>query len=268
MADEDRDGAVLAARGWQVFPPEPAVADWLTHIRPLALSLAADPALRAAWLRHGGTWFAGVNLLPNDGAGRLGGGPPLAGRALDVAQNLAGELPLDRAQISVTYPGYPRRDPAESEAAHGFRLRRDAAHLDGLLPVGPERRRFIAEPAAFVLGYPLTEADPGASPLVVWEGSHHVLRPALRRVMATLPPAEWRTRDVTEVYAAARREVFARCRRVPVHAPPGSAILLHRLTLHGVAPWQDGAQADPAGRAIAYFRPDLPGGAEAWLADP
>ncbi|WP_424970494.1 hypothetical protein [Dinoroseobacter sp. S76] len=263
----DRDTA-LEHQGWQVFDPEPAVLDWVAQIRPVALGLAADPDLRAQWLRHGGTWFAGVNALPNDGAGRVGEGPALSGAALAAAQGIAGPLPLDPAQISVTYPGYPRRDPGESESAHRFRRNRDAAHLDGLLPIGPERRRFIAEPAAFVLGYPLTEADSGASPLVVWEGSHHLLRAALRRAMATLPPAEWRTRDVTEIYTQTRREVFAQCKRVPLHAPPGGAILLHRLMLHGVAPWAEGARADPAGRAIAYFRPDLPGGAEAWLAEP
>ncbi|MEM1078978.1 MAG: hypothetical protein AAGI09_10660 [Pseudomonadota bacterium] len=268
MAEQSGQGDALETRGWQVFDPEPPVQDWVAHVRPTALGLAADPDWRAKWLRHGGTWFAGVNALPNDGAGRVDGGPALAGTALSVAQRHAGPLALDPAQISVTYPGYPRRDPNESETAHRFRLRRDAAHLDGLLPVGPERRRFIAEPAAFILGYPLTAADPAASPLVVWEGSHHLLRTALRRAMVTLPPAEWRTRDVTEVYTQTRREVFARCKRVPLHAPPGGAILLHRLTLHGVAPWAEGAGADPAGRAIAYFRPDLPGGAAAWLSEP
>lgn len=74
--------------------------------------------------------------------------------------------------------------------------------------------------------------------------------------------------DVTEIYASARREVFETCPRVALPAAPGEAILLHRLTLHGVAPWAAGATADPMGRAIAYFRPEMPGGIAAWLESP
>jgi len=44
-------------------------------------------------------------------------------------------------------------------------------------------------------------------------------------------------------------------------AAPGQAYLLHRLALHGVAPWADGAEASADGRMVAYFRPILPGGA-------
>jgi hypothetical protein len=53
-----------------------------------------------------------------------------------------------------------------------------------------------------------------------------------------------------------------------VHGPPGCAYLLHRLTLHGVAPWDASAQAAPEGRLIAYFRPPMPGGARAWVDAP
>ena len=71
--------------------------------------------------------------------------------------------------------------------------------------------------------------------------------------------------DVTDIYTKARRKVFDTCARVVVHAPPGAVILVHRLALHGVAPWQKGATADPAGRLIAYFRPQMPGGVKPWL---
>ena len=73
--------------------------------------------------------------------------------------------------------------------------------------------------------------------------------------------------DVTDIYVAARREAFERCPRVTVHAAPGSAYLIHRLALHGVAPWGLGASSAPEGRMIAYFRPPMPGGVSAWLAD-
>jgi len=48
---------------------------------------------------------------------------------------------------------------------------------------------------------------------------------------------------------------------------PGEATLLHRLTLHGVAPWAAGVTAPPEGRIIAYFRP-LMGTVQDWLLNP
>jgi hypothetical protein len=41
------------------------------------------------------------------------------------------------------------------------------------------------------------------------------------------------------------------------------------MTLHGVAPWSEGAMAPPEGRMVAYFRPELPDTASAqWLSLP
>ena len=73
--------------------------------------------------------------------------------------------------------------------------------------------------------------------------------------------------DVTEIYHAARREAFETCRRVEITARPGEAYVVHRLALHGVAPWRDGTPAGPDGRMIAYLRPELPETGD-WLALP
>ena len=43
-------------------------------------------------------------------------------------------------------------------------------------------------------------------------------------------------------------------------------MILHRHLIHGVAPWAEGAVAEPPGRMVAYFRPVLPDVA-AWLAE-
>ena len=115
----------------------------------------------------------------------------------------------------------------------------------------------------FILGVPLTEADPGAAPLVVWEGSHRVIARAFRAVLDPVAPEHWPETDLTEAYHAARREVFETCPRVAVHAAPGEAYLVHRLALHGVAPWEEGAEAAPEGRMIAYLRPEVP--RQTWL---
>ena len=104
-----------------------------------------------------------------------------------------------------------------------------------------------------------------AAPLVVWEGSHEILRAALRAVLAPHPRHEWPEVDMTDAYQQARAEVFARCRRVELPGRPGEAHVLHRLALHGVAPWGAAATGGADGRMIAYFRPLLAGGVAAWL---
>jgi hypothetical protein len=257
----DEGGALreaLAARGWARLAFDPALAAWAAAARPLALRLAADPALHPRDLRCGGTWFAGVNVFPNGPDGAAEGVPPLPPallRLLREALGLGAE-PLDRAQISVTYPGYPRHGPEETEAAFRFRRDRDAAHVDGVLREGPERRRFFAETHRFVLGLPLTPAAEGASPLVVWEGSHHDMRAALAAALDGLPPERWALRDVTETYVETRRRILATRPRLALPAQPGEATLVHRLALHGVAPWT--AAPGAGARAIAYFRPEAP----------
>lgn len=255
-------------RGWAKFGPDPRVSDWVAQARPAARAAVRDPK-NAHWHVCAGTWFVGVDALPNDTAGRIGTSGPLAGPAVDVIETHIGPLPpLHPAQISVVWPGYPQPREGESAGAFRYRQRRDAAHLDGLKAEGPDRRRFIAEPHAFILGLPLNDAPPEAAPLVVWEGSHEILRAALSAALAGHDPAEWGRVDVTEAYQAARERIFESCRRVPVHARPGEAFLLHRLALHGVAPWAAGAGPAQEGRMIAYFRPLMPGGAAEWLRAP
>lgn len=256
------------ARGWELFAAEAATAAWVASVREPALRAVQDPVARARWLRHGGTWFAGVDLLANDATGRVGQGVALAGAALACAQEVTGRLPLHPAQLSVTYPGYPGRDEGEDDTAHRYRLTWDAAHLDGLLPEGPHKRRHLREPHGYLLGIALTGGGPGAAPLVVYERSHEVMRAAFRAAFGDRPSAEWGDLDVTEAYQAARRLCFAECPRVEIVLAAGQAVLVHRLALHGIAPWTAGAMdsdtARTEGRAIAYFRPVLPSMAD-WL---
>lgn len=250
---------LLPETGWKVFRHDPDLAAWLDHVRPFANAAAADPA-HAKWLRHGGTWFAGVDVLNNDQAGRVADGPQLDCAALRAA----GPMPLHKGQVSVTYPGYPRQDEGESDGAHRYRRSRDAAHLDGLKPIGPDRRRMLKEPHAWILGLPLSPMRKGQAPLVVWERSQEFLRAALSPAL-TSRPEKWRAdTDLTDIYQAARRRIFETCDRVEIEAEPGQAILLHRMILHGVAPW-DGPEGPP--RAVIYFRPVLERISD-WLAMP
>ena len=238
------------------FGPDPALRAWADAALPLARAALSAPDRP---LRCGGTWDVGLDLLANAPDGRVAG-VPLPWALLGLPPQ-----PLHRAQLSTTYPGFPRPGDDETPAATNYRRKRDGAHLDGLKPFGPDRRRRIDEPHAFILGIALTEADPAASPLVAWPGSAPILRAALLEVLTPYPPECWHEIDVTEAYQAARADVFCRCPRVTLQMRPGEAILLHRLTLHGVAPWAEGARADPEGRVIAYFRPYLPS-VKDWLA--
>lgn len=255
--------ADFARRGWKRFPFEPAVATWAAHADDAAMKAASDPA-NAEWLRCGGTWFVGVDVLPNDKCGRLPGGPSLSGAAMDATRTIV-DAPLHRAQASIMYRGYPKQGDDEDAAAFGFRLRRDAAHVDGLHRIMPGRRRLLKERHAWIMGIPLNDCD--AAPMTVWEGSHEVMRDALTQAYSGVAPADWAQHDITDAYQAARKTCFATLPRVEVRAKVGEAYLIHRLALHGVAPWD--AEAGER-RAIAYFRPELATGIDsaAWLTAP
>ena len=249
---------VTGPRGWARLGPLPGLRAWADAALPLARRHIASGT--ESW-RCGGTWLAGVDALANGAGGDIGGVPlpPEVRAALPWHPDI-----WHAAQLSTLRPGYPQPWTGETEAAFRFRQTRDAAHVDGLLPIGPDRRRMLREPHAFILGLPLTEADPGAAPLVVWEGSQTIIRRSFTAALAPHPPETWGDIDLTEVYHAARRESFATCPRVPLPTRPGEALLLHRMILHGMAPWADGATADPDGRIIAYFRPEFASVAD-WL---
>lgn len=253
----------LETRGWTRFGVDPDTLAWARAAREAGMQVLADPEMRRQWLQCEGTWFVGVDALPTAPDGSVGG-VPLAGAAVSALGALP---PLHPAQLSVTYPGYPRPRAGESDASFRYRLRRDAAHVDGVIADGAARRRRILEPHAWILGLPLTEAEPTASPLVVWEGSHRFIREALFAELDKYPRERWAEVDVTEAYQAARRICFDQCRRLPLPAVPGEALVLHRHLLHGIAPWAEGAKAPQEGRMVAYFRPQMAGGVSAWIAE-
>ena len=242
--------------GWKVLGPDLEILGWAAAALPAARRAIADS--KETW-RSGGTWFVGLDALPNGSAGDIAGTAfPWAALPLDAT-------PLHPAQLSVIRAGYPARERGESDAAFRFRRERDAAHLDGLLAVGPARRRMLREPHVWILGLPLTDCGAGASPLVVWDGSAPIIHKALAKVYADHAPDTWGDVDVTEAYQSARRHVFAHCRRHEVHVRPGEATLLHPMTIHGVAPWGASAPVEvDDDRIIAYFRPFSPSVAE-WM---
>lgn len=252
-------------KGWRRFDYDDHLAEWVQHALPFARAAVSAHA-NAQWLRCGGTWFNGVNVLPNNPAGEVGDSGPLLGSTIEFIREELGlaDFAWDNAQISVCYPDYPQPMPQESRSAFRYRRDRDAAHVDGLLPEGPRRRRHLREHHRFILGLPLVDFDAGAAPFVIWEGSHGIIRSALKERFDQLPPQRWGDEDVTETYHRARQQVFDECNRVEISVRPGEAYIAHRLAVHGVAPWAASAAAGGDGRMICYFRPNL-GDPVTWL---
>ncbi|MBC2835082.1 hypothetical protein [Paragemmobacter straminiformis] len=240
--------------GWRRVTGQ-GIAAWAAAAGPIAARAVADST--EAW-RCGGTWFVGLDALANDASGAVGG------RVFPWSELGLAPVALHRGQLSVVRAGYPQPSEAETEAAFRFRLNRDAAHLDGLIAEGPEKRRRVVEPHRWIVGMALNDADEGASPLVLWEGSHRIMRDALLAALRGLPEADWGKADITEAYQAARKRVFAECPRLVLPQRRGEAVVLHRLVVHGVAPWAVGAGAAAPGRMVAYFRP-LMGSVAEWL---
>lgn len=139
---------------------------------------------------------------------------------------------------------------------HNFRRLRDAAHVDGLLPVGIHRRRMPQEFHQFILGIPLQLRPRHAGTTVVWEGSHTIIQEALTKALKGIAPHQWPHTDVTEIYQHARQQVLACCKRVEIHTPPGEAYLIHRLAVHGVAPWHARPEDKGKLRPVVFFRPE------------
>lgn len=242
--------------GYSVFERDPRAVRWAMAAADVAEQVTQDPALRETWLRHRGTWFVGVDALPNELDGSINGVPlagPWPGYVTATEQ-------WHRAQLSVVYEGYPQQDASESDANHRFRKTRRAAHVDGILL--ENGRRYLREPHRFVLGLPLGKSH--ASPLVVWPGSHHVIGAALRAEIGTRDP---NLVDITNAYKDVRAEVFERIEPVEIVAEIGQSMLLHRYLLHGVAPWKAGDIAPSEGRMIAYFRPEFTNATD-WVTRP
>ncbi|MCH2093844.1 MAG: phytanoyl-CoA dioxygenase family protein [Rhodobacteraceae bacterium] len=253
--------AILSERGWAKFPATPDTLRWAEAAHDVADRILQDAEHQKTWLQCEGTWFVGVDVLPSDAAGALHG-VPLRGPAVDA---LPAGQDLHPAQLSVIYPGYPKPRQGESDAAFRFREKRYAAHVDGILADGPKRRRFLREPHAIILGIALNDVPPEAGPLVVWSHSQVVMRGVFQQAFRGVPDDEWSDIDVTEVYTQARKSVFETCTPQTIPMQRGEMVLVHRLALHGIAPWRDTGRPWPSGRRIAYFRPQLTGGVADWI---
>lgn len=87
----------LAARGYLRFDATDQSRAWAAAALRVGRRITADPAIAAANLRHGKTWFVGVDALPNAADGSVEG-VPLSG---PWQEHLPQTGPLHPAQLSV-----------------------------------------------------------------------------------------------------------------------------------------------------------------------
>ncbi len=253
----------FAQRGWCKFDADQAILAWVETALPYAQTCLNEPEMQH-WWRYQNTWFVGVNCLANDIGGSLENGPAIGGAAIDfIQQELSHRLSnhLDRAQVSVICPGYPKASSRDSDSAFRYRQQRDAAHVDGLLKEGKER--YAREYHAYILAIGMNDSDAAASPFVVWDGSHQVIQQALSRELSGFPADNAANRPITDCYQEARKRIFETCQRVQVPLKQGEALVAHRLLLHGTATWQSN-QSFP--RMLCFFRPQTMGLSQ-WLGD-
>ena len=253
--------------GWASIEQDISTLKWIDKARELSQKRINEGNFDPEQIRCDGTWFVGTNFLENDSSGTVSK-VALGGVAVNSIYQQYGNYfnTWDHAQVSICYPGYPKQSNDETEAAFGYRRKRFGAHVDGILPVGRSRRRYAKEYHTFIYGIPLTNFNKFAAPIVVWEGSHLIMRRFLSSVLSHRSSEQWRYQDITQIYNEARKEVFSECKRKVLIVPVGGSYILHRLALHGIMPWEENDSPDNYGRMIAYFRPILKN-AQAWLWD-
>ena len=93
--------------GWAKFPFDPQIAAWAKAAKLYADAVIADQKMQKLWLQCEGTWFVGVDALPNDPAGRLGDSVPLAGTAVDFIIQNFGRLPALLRGLWAVLPTMP-----------------------------------------------------------------------------------------------------------------------------------------------------------------
>ena len=209
------------------FAHDPILEGWVRAALAPARATLQNPR-QAKWLRYQGTWFAGVNALPNDAQGAIEASGPLQAQVIEFIETELGlrDFAWDAAQISICYPGYPKPMQGETHGADALPVanampRMSTAYCRRV----PNDGAHLREYHGFILGIPLVEYDATPSPFVVWEGSQEIMRQILPHASLDYLQSNGGSRIITEVYHAAREQVFANCERVEIHARPGEAFL-------------------------------------------
>ncbi len=263
-----RNWSSFKSKGWCFLSKDIHTCRWIDAVKERICKKFEHAEYENEDFKSGFTWFAGVNFLANGPSGGVDGVPFSLKLWSELSTKFGSGIKYwDAGQVSICWRGYPKKDPLETEKSFKYRLNRFASHVDGLIPLGTKKRRFVNEFHAFILGIPIVNNRLDSAPLVVWEGSHVIFRNMFGKVFLNIPETEFCDMDLTEIYQQYRRKVFLTCRPKQVVPANNQLYILDRHLLHGVTPWKldnDLAKwhyegqfgVNPLqGRIVVYFRP-------------
>lgn len=247
--------------GWVKFCSDKRLLNWLDSLQKNCDidSLYPRHDYHHLW-RCDGTWFVGVDTIPNDHHGIVRQSLPLDGSIIDfIKQHLWQRPQWHRGQLSVCFPEYPKKGDEDTLKSWQFRIKHHAAHCDGIHGIGKftndqKKSRFLKEHHRFILAIPLDNITQHNAPMMLWQESHRLIQKMLCDVFANMLTCEWQNYDITKIYQHCRRHILETITPIAMTANYGDAYLLHRHLLHGIKSW-DRANHEAKIRRIIYFRP-------------
>ena len=258
----------LCENGWCFLNTDNDHYDWINEAKKQIKFKFSQNVIKDQDLRSGSTWFVGTNFLDNNSQGKIGARQFSKKIINNISSYFGTKIQYwDKGQVSICWPGYPKKDTLESEKSFNFRIKRFASHIDGIIPLGSKKRRFAKEYHAFILGLPIMNNFKNNASLVVWEGSHKIFRNFFRNIYEGVSSNKISHIDITELYNECRNKVFTKCNVKKIVPNFKQPYLLDRHLLHGIDQWKDqnfgsyvikhknSVNNLSNGRIVVYFRP-------------
>ena len=264
----NQDWSNLNKNGWSFLNTDHIHYEWIAEAKEQLETKFHQKLYDYNDLRCGSTWFVGANFLDNSSNGNIGTKSMSKIFFSNISKKFGPNIKYwDKAQVSICWPGYPKKDAKETKKSYDFRIKRFASHIDGIIPFGSKKRRFAKEFHAFILGFPLHNNCLDCAPLVLWEGSHKIFRNFFKEIYEGISFNKISNIDITELYNESRKKVFKNCEVKKITPQFKQPYLLDRHVLHGIDEWREkkNVKCSPKnhrllnslsdGRIIVYFRP-------------
>ena len=264
----NQDWSNLNKNGWSFLNTDHIHYEWIAEAKEQLETKFHQKLYDYNDLRYGSTWFVGANFLDNSSNGNIGTKSMSKFFFSNISKKFGPNIKYwDKAQVSICWPGYPKKDAKETKKSYDFRIKRFASHIDGIIPFGSKKRRFAKEFHAFILGFPLHNNCLDCAPLVLWEGSHKIFRNFFKEIYEGISFNKISNIDITELYNECRKKVFKNCEVKKITPQFKQPYLLDRHVLHGIDEWREkkNVKCSPKnhrllnslsdGRIIVYFRP-------------
>tara|TARA_B100000902_G_scaffold171834_1_gene166099 strand:+ start:425 stop:1258 length:834 start_codon:yes stop_codon:yes gene_type:complete len=263
-----QDWSNLKKNGWSFLNVDSIHYEWTIEAKKQLETKFHQKLFDFKNFRCGSTWFVGTNFLDNSSNGNIGA--KLMSKKIfnNILKKFGPNIKYwDKGQVSICWPGYPKKDEKETEQSFNFRIKRFASHIDGIIPFGSRKRRFAKEFHAFILGFPIQNNCLDCAPLVLWEGSHKIFRKFFKEIYEGITSNKISSIDITELYNEYRKKVFTNCEVKKIVPQFNQPFLLDRHILHGIHKWKEKNNVKfnsknnrplnsiSDGRITIYFRP-------------